>query len=120
MTVLGSTHDGFRPIVGVYRADGAGAMQSLNPKIALFLAAVCASFLAGAHPVWWPYVIWGVVLGRGAWGVGRRASGWGEVAVGIDAAISAAATGLSKSGAMDRRLVWHHPRYSCGNLDYHR
>ncbi len=37
----------------------------LNPKVALFLAAVCAPFLAGAHPVWWPYAIWGVVVGLG-------------------------------------------------------
>jgi hypothetical protein len=63
MTVLGSKRDRFRPIVGVCRGDGAGAMQSLNPKVALFLAAVCAPFLAGAHPVWWPYAIWGGVVG---------------------------------------------------------
>ncbi len=37
----------------------------LNPKAALFLAAVCAPFLAGTHPVWWPYAIWGVVVGLG-------------------------------------------------------
>ncbi len=38
----------------------------LNPKVALFLAAVCAPFLTGIHPGWWPYVIWGVVVGLGA------------------------------------------------------
>jgi threonine/homoserine/homoserine lactone efflux protein len=38
----------------------------LNPKVALFLAAVCAPFLAGAHPPWWPFAIWGVVVGLGA------------------------------------------------------
>ena len=27
----------------------------LNPKAALFLAAVCAPFLAGQRPAWWPY-----------------------------------------------------------------
>ena len=37
----------------------------LNPKVALFLAAVCAPFLAGNHPGWWPYAIWGVVVGLG-------------------------------------------------------
>lgn len=38
----------------------------LNPKVALFLAAVCAPFLTGIHPLWWPYAIWGVVVGLGA------------------------------------------------------
>ena len=38
----------------------------LNPKVALFLAAVCAPFLTGTHPGWWPYAIWGVVVGLGA------------------------------------------------------
>jgi threonine/homoserine/homoserine lactone efflux protein len=33
-----------------------------NPKVALFLAAVCAPFLAGTHPGWWPYAIWGVIV----------------------------------------------------------
>jgi len=36
-----------------------------NPKVALFLAAVCAPFLAGSHPGWWPYAIWGVIVGLG-------------------------------------------------------
>jgi threonine/homoserine/homoserine lactone efflux protein len=36
-----------------------------NPKVALFLAAVCAPFLAGRHPGWWPYAIWGVIVGLG-------------------------------------------------------
>lgn len=36
-----------------------------NPKVALFLAAVCAPFLAGNHPPWWPYAIWGVIVGLG-------------------------------------------------------
>lgn len=36
-----------------------------NPKVALFLAAVCAPFLAGSHPAWWPYAIWGVIVGLG-------------------------------------------------------
>ncbi len=37
-----------------------------NPKVALFLAAVCAPFLAGNHPAWWPGAIWAVVVGEGA------------------------------------------------------
>lgn len=37
----------------------------LNPKAALFLAAVCAPFLAGKHPDWWPAALWIVVVGLG-------------------------------------------------------
>jgi len=37
----------------------------LNPKVPLFLAAVCAPFLTGNHPGWWPCAIWGVVVGLG-------------------------------------------------------
>ncbi len=37
-----------------------------NPKVALFLAAVCAPFLTGSHPQWWPFAIWAVVVGLGA------------------------------------------------------
>jgi threonine/homoserine/homoserine lactone efflux protein len=37
----------------------------LNPKAALFLAAVCAPFLSGHHPSWWPYAIWGIIVGFG-------------------------------------------------------
>lgn len=37
----------------------------LNPKAALFLAAVSAPFLAGHHAVWRPYAIWGIVVGQG-------------------------------------------------------
>ena len=36
-----------------------------NPKVPLFLAAVCAPFLTGRHSGWWPYAIWGVVVGLG-------------------------------------------------------
>ena len=70
----------------------------LNPKVALFLAAVCAPFLAGDHPGWWPYAIWGVVvgLGLGLWSLWvlllqwpplrmryERASGWIDGVFGI-------------------------------------
>ncbi len=37
----------------------------LNPKAALFLAAVCAPFLSGNHPRWWPLVLGGIVVGQG-------------------------------------------------------
>ena len=36
-----------------------------NPKVALFLAAVCAPFLSGKHPPWWPFVLWGTIVGLG-------------------------------------------------------
>jgi threonine efflux protein len=38
----------------------------LNPKAALFLAAVCAPFLRGGRPEWWPFAIWGIVVGEAA------------------------------------------------------
>jgi len=36
----------------------------LNPKAALFLAAVSAPFLRGERPEWWPFAIWGIVVGQ--------------------------------------------------------
>lgn len=38
----------------------------LNPKAAVFLAAVCAPFLRGVRPEWWPLAIWGIVVGEAA------------------------------------------------------
>lgn len=38
----------------------------LNPKAALFLAAVCAPFLRGGRPEWWPFAVWGIVVGQAA------------------------------------------------------
>jgi threonine efflux protein len=37
----------------------------LNPKVALFLAAAGAPFLAGARPWWWPASIWAIIVGEG-------------------------------------------------------
>jgi threonine/homoserine/homoserine lactone efflux protein len=37
----------------------------LNPKAALFLAAVCAPFLVGERPGWWPHALWGLIVGLG-------------------------------------------------------
>lgn len=37
----------------------------LNPKAALFIAAVCAPFLSGNHPAWWPFAIWAIIVGMG-------------------------------------------------------
>ena len=38
----------------------------LNPKAAIFLAAVCAPFLRGDRPEWWPFAIWGIVVAQAA------------------------------------------------------
>ncbi len=38
----------------------------LNPKAAIFLAAVCAPFLRGGRPEWWLFAIWGIVVGQAA------------------------------------------------------
>ena len=54
-----------------------------NPKVALFLAAVCAPFLAGNHPGWWPYAIWSVIVGLGAglWSIWVLVLQWSPVRV---------------------------------------
>jgi threonine efflux protein len=36
----------------------------LNPKAAIFIAAVSAPFLRGERPEWWPFAIWGIVVGQ--------------------------------------------------------
>lgn len=50
----------------------------LNPKVALFLAAVCAPFLDGGRPAWWPAAIWAVIvgLGIGLWSLWVLALQW--------------------------------------------
>jgi threonine efflux protein len=49
-----------------------------NPKVALFLAAVCAPFLAGGHPAWWPFAMWALIvgLGLGLWSLWVAALQW--------------------------------------------
>jgi threonine/homoserine/homoserine lactone efflux protein len=37
----------------------------LNPKVAIFLAAVSAPFLRGDRPEWWPFAIMGIVVVQG-------------------------------------------------------
>lgn len=37
----------------------------MNPKAAVFLAAVSAPFLSGERPGWWAFAIWGIVVGQG-------------------------------------------------------
>lgn len=62
---------------GMIRTDGAGEnphppfvrgllCNLFNPKVALFLAAVCAPFLSGIHPGWWPYAVWSLIVCLGA------------------------------------------------------
>lgn len=50
----------------------------LNPKAVLFLAAVCAPFLQGAHPPWWPAALWAVVVFQGGllWALWARLLQW--------------------------------------------
>ncbi len=36
----------------------------LNPKAALFLVAVSAPFLRGERAEWWPFAIWGIMVGQ--------------------------------------------------------
>ncbi|QJE96805.1 LysE family translocator [Luteolibacter luteus] len=37
----------------------------LNPKVMVILAAVCAPFLKGEHPGWWPFALWALVVVQG-------------------------------------------------------
>ena len=37
----------------------------LNPKVMVVLAAMCAPFLQGQHPGWWPFALWAVVVVQG-------------------------------------------------------
>ena len=50
----------------------------LNPKAVLFLAAVCAPFLSGPHPPWWPFAIAAVVIVQGGalWALWARLLQW--------------------------------------------
>lgn len=50
----------------------------LNPKVALFLAAVAASFTRAAHPPWWPWLLGLIVVVEGLllWIAWARALQW--------------------------------------------
>jgi threonine efflux protein len=50
----------------------------LNPKVMFVLAAVCAPFLQGAHPGWWPFALWAVVVVQGGilWSLWARLLQW--------------------------------------------
>ncbi len=37
----------------------------LNPKVLVFFAGVVAPFLTEGHPPWWPYALWGLIVGEG-------------------------------------------------------
>lgn len=76
----------------------------LNPKAALFLAAVCAPFLTGDHPAWWPVAMWSLVvgLGLGLWSLWVAAlqwrplrNGYQRISVWIDLGFALALAGLS-------------------------
>jgi threonine/homoserine/homoserine lactone efflux protein len=76
----------------------------LNPKAVLFLAAVCAPFLQGARPGWWPAALWAVVVFQGGflWTLWARLLQWPPLrtryqrsAKWIDAAFGIALAGLA-------------------------
>jgi threonine/homoserine/homoserine lactone efflux protein len=76
----------------------------LNPKAVLFLAAVCAPFLQGAHPPWWPAALWAVVVFQGGllWALWARLLQWPPLrtryersALWIDAAFGIALAALA-------------------------
>ena len=50
----------------------------LNPKVAVFLAAVSAPFLKGDRPDWWPFAIAGIVVVQGGvlWSLWARLLQW--------------------------------------------
>lgn len=50
----------------------------LNPKVVLVLAAVCAPFLKGPRPDWWPIALWGIVVAQGCllWSLWARLLQW--------------------------------------------
>ena len=37
----------------------------LNPKVLVFFAGMVAPFLTEGHPMWWPYALWGLIVGEG-------------------------------------------------------
>ena len=76
----------------------------LNPKAAVFLAAVCAPFLRGSRPEWWPFAIWGIVVGQAfvLWSLWAcllqwqpRREGYQKSGRWIDVAFAAALVGLA-------------------------
>ena len=85
------------------------ACNLLNPKAAIFLAAASAPFLRGAHPPWWPFAIWGIVVGQAAvlWSAWAWLLQWAplrsryqRIEKWIDLAFATALAGLSI------RLMW--------------
>ena len=94
-TVTGSTRSPF--LRGLF-------CNLLNPKAAIFLAAVCAPFLQGDRPEWWPFAIWGIVVGQAAvlWSLWAYLLQWTplrsryqQAAPWIDAAFAIALTALA-------------------------
>ena len=50
----------------------------LNPKVAIVLMAVCAPFLKGERPDWWPFALWAIIVGQGCvlWSAWARLLQW--------------------------------------------
>ncbi len=76
----------------------------LNPKAAIFLAAVSAPFLEGNRPDWWPAALWAVVVFQGGtlWALWARLLQWRPLRSGyhrsepwIDAAFALALVALA-------------------------
>jgi threonine/homoserine/homoserine lactone efflux protein len=76
----------------------------LNPKAAIFLAAVSAPFLKGERPGWWPFVIAGIVVVQGCvlWSLWAWLLQWKPLRIayeraanGIDCAFGIALAGLA-------------------------
>ncbi len=60
----------------------------LNPKVVIFLAAVCAPFLKGPRPDWWPVAMWAVVVAQGTvlWAVWAGLLQWRPLRTGYQRA----------------------------------
>ncbi len=76
----------------------------LNPKAALFLAAVATPFLSGDRPGWWPLALWGIMVGQAGilWSLWAGLLQWsplrtcyGRAAIWIDAAFGVVLSALA-------------------------
>ncbi|MCW1914915.1 LysE family translocator [Luteolibacter sp. GHJ8] len=54
------------------------ACNLFNPKVVVFIAAICAPFLRGEHPSWWPYALIAIVViqGGGLWALWAALLQW--------------------------------------------
>jgi threonine efflux protein len=61
---------GSLPLKGGYTTSQQPFLRGLlcnlpNPKVAIVLVALASPFLRGDHPVWWPFAVWGIIVGQG-------------------------------------------------------